>query len=489
MKKSVLFSIFALGLGLASCDNDFDFPNPPGQSNPQETIFDASSLELTSLVSGTVNLDEINNANALVEIAEIKAVENLPENYNLSFIGQMAADNSFNAPAEFSTTVTDNKIYANPDDLDAAFHKIFTTLDPAAKTVDIHFKAYAVNGASTVRLGGADVYYCPMTASIKPFAPDFTVEEEYYIIGTCTNGSIDASKAIKMTNSGASPYDDPVFSVVVDITSDEAAGGYNWAVVPRSTLSAGKGTVLAPSDPELASDFEGYLVNRDASEGIFGVINASNKHLITVNVRPDSDDLYSYSVQLAIPNLWTPGPANGWNQGASQLLYTNDYKNYEGYVHIDGEFKFTSAPDWDHTNFGFASAGKLSTDPGAGNLKVTQNDEALGNGLYWCTADIVGLTYTATAINTIGIIGDGTPGGWDNETVMTPSADFLTWTVKTTLKEGTFKFRANNGWDINLGGSLDDLTPGADNIPVPETGEVTITLNLSSLPYTATVVK
>lgn len=70
---------------------------------------------------------------------------------------------------------------------------------------------------------------------------------------------------------------------------------------------------------------------------------------------------------------------------------------------------------------------------------------------------------------------------------MTPSADFLTWTVTTTLKEGTFKFRANDGWDINLGGSLLDLTPGADNIPAPTTGKVTITLDLSSIPYTATV--
>lgn len=478
-----------LSMGFVACDN-YDMPNPPAQTNPQEPTFEAGSLNMSSLAgSTTIDLTTVNDANELVTLAEVTAVENLPEGYELSFVGQMAANDAFSPAVEFPTTVSGTQVLANPDDLDAAFHEALNTIDPSAKTVNLRYKAYAVRGTSSVRLGGADVYYCPMTASVKPFAPDFTVEEEYYIIGTCTNGAIDASKAIKMSNSGISPYDDPVFSVVVDITSDEAANGYNWAVVPRSTITAGKGTVLAPSDPELAGDFEGYLVNRDATEGIFGVINAENKHLITVNVRPDNDDLYHYSVQLAIPNLWTPGPANGWNQGASQLLYTNNYKNYEGYVHIDGEFKFTTAPDWAHTNLGFAGAGKLSTDSGAGNINVTENDEALGNGLYWCTADIVALTYTATAINTMGIIGDGTPGGWDSETVMTPSADFMTWTVKTTLKEGTFKFRANNDWAINLGGSLDYLSPGADNIPVPETGEVTITLDLSSIPYTATVVK
>jgi hypothetical protein len=52
-----------------------------------------------------------------------------------------------------------------------------------------------------------------------------------------------------------------------------------------------------------------------------------------------------------------------------------------------------------------------------------------------------------------------------------------------------WKFRANDGWDINLGGSLSNLTQGGDNIVCSEAGTFTITLDLSSLPYTATVVK
>lgn len=478
--------MLALGLGFTACDNDFDFPNPPGQSNPQEPVFESASLKIESAATGTIDLIEANNSDVLVPLAEIISSDSIAPGYVLQFTGQMAANDAFANPFEFPVTLDGSKLMANPDDLDAGFRQVLATLDPSAKSTYLRFKGYAVNGSDKVRLGGSDVYFCPMTATMKPFAPGFVVEEEYYLIGTCTDGRIDASKAIKMTNSGKSPYDDPNFSVVVDITADQAAAGYQWAVVPASTLAAGSGVVMAPTDEELAAEEKGYLMDYTTT-GTWAVINASNTHLIQVNVRADEDGFYSYSAQLAIQNLYTPGGANGWNQGASQKLFTSNYTDYQGYVHVDGEFKFTSAPDWSHTNFGFASAGVLTTDGSAGNINVNQNDEPLTNGLYWCTANITALTYTATAINSIGLIGDATEGGWDADTDMTPSADFLTWTVTTTLKEGTFKFRANDGWDINLGGSLLDLTPGADNIPAPTTGKVTITLDLSSIPYTATV--
>ncbi len=479
--------MMALGLGFTACDNDFDFPNPPGQSNPQEPVFESASLTLASAVSGTVNLVEANDADTFVPLAEITAVDSLP-GYDLKFVGQMSASDNFANPFEFPVTLSEKILTADPDDLDAGFRGVLNTLDPAAKDVNIRFKAYAVKAANNeqVRLGGSDVFYCPMKASIKPFNPGFTAEETYYLVGTCTGGSLDAASAVRMTNSGISPYDDPVFSCVVDITGDQAAAGYEWAVVPASTLAAGSGLVLAPSDAELAGDANGYLKEYE-STGVWGVVSESNNHLFTVNVRPDEDGLYSYKIELAIPNLWTPGPSNNWTPGASQMLYTDNYKYYQGFVHIDGEFKFTSAPDWNHTNFGFLEPGKLTTDGSAGNMNVAPDGTPLTNGLYWCSADIVALTYTTAAINSLAIIGDATEGGWDAETAMTPSEDFLTWTLTTTLKEGTFKFRANNAWDIDFGGTLDNITFKGDNIPAPKTGAVTIVLDLSTIPYTATV--
>jgi hypothetical protein len=67
------------------------------------------------------------------------------------------------------------------------------------------------------------------------------------------------------------------------------------------------------------------------------------------------------------------------------------------------------------------------------------------------------------------------------------------WKATTTLIGGKeYKFRANNGWDINLGGDLNNLTYGGDNILVPAdgTGTYEIILKLGDPQvYRATVVK
>jgi hypothetical protein len=51
------------------------------------------------------------------------------------------------------------------------------------------------------------------------------------------------------------------------------------------------------------------------------------------------------------------------------------------------------------------------------------------------------------------------------------------FTVTLDLVAGEWKFRANDGWDYNFGGSLTALTVGGDNIAVAEAGNYTITLD------------
>jgi PKD repeat protein len=73
---------------------------------------------------------------------------------------------------------------------------------------------------------------------------------------------------------------------------------------------------------------------------------------------------------------------------------------------------------------------------------------------------------------------------------MTYNVASNTWTVTTDLTAGTFKFRANDGWDINLGGDINNLTFGGDNINA-EAGNYTITLTLTNANggYRCTIVK
>ena len=57
------------------------------------------------------------------------------------------------------------------------------------------------------------------------------------------------------------------------------------------------------------------------------------------------------------------------------------------------------------------------------------------------------------------------------------------------MKGGEYKIRANDAWDIDFGGSNDDLIFKGGNIPSPGEGKYLVTLNLASLPYTISFTK
>ena len=182
--------------------------------------------------------------------------------------------------------------------------------------------------------------------------------------------------------------------------------------------------------------------------------------------------------------LYTPGLASDWGFANAQKLTTSDFTTYWGYAILSpGGFKFTTADNWDGINYGAGEEeGTLNDDPEAGDLTVEEM------GLYYCTVNLGKLTYTTSLITSYGIIGSATPNGWDDETTLT-SEDMLVWTGTMNLVPGEYKFRANNGWDINLGGQADNLTPGGDNITFDgEEGEYNVTLDLSALPYSCTIV-
>ena len=199
-----------------------------------------------------------------------------------------------------------------------------------------------------------------------------------------------------------------------------------------------------------------------------------------------------------IPKIAVPGNHQSWTPGTAPLLAATKFGNtdFEGYVWLDGEYKFLSPKpdgtfDWGTTDWGDDGtfSGVLKTPNGA-NCKATA-------GYYRVKADTKALTYSATK-TVWGVIGSATPGSWDNSTVMTYSATTKKWTVTVALTAGNeFKFRANNAWDINIG-AFDAGKPGAGtamsydggNIAVTSAGTYVITLDLSNpRAYTYTIVK
>jgi hypothetical protein len=92
---------------------------------------------------------------------------------------------------------------------------------------------------------------------------------------------------------------------------------------------------------------------------------------------------------------------------------------------------------------------------------------------------------------TMYLIGDATPGGWDNSAgnasipEMTALGDGK-WTITLRLtKDGGFKFIPKKGsWDVNYGGSPNGTDLGGDNISISETATYKVTLDEVNKKYT-----
>jgi len=169
----------------------------------------------------------------------------------------------------------------------------------------------------------------------------------------------------------------------------------------------------------------------------------------------------------------------GWDD-ETPLTYNPASKTWIGSVHLTAaEFKFRANHNWD---FNYGSSSKdANLNAGGDNIAVTVESD------YAFTLDLSKPNAYKYSANRWGVIGDATPGGWDNDTNMTWDASKKVFTVTLDLKSpGAFKFRANDGWDINLGGSLGALNAGGDNISVSANGNYTITLDPWNLKATIT---
>ena len=198
-------------------------------------------------------------------------------------------------------------------------------------------------------------------------------------------------------------------------------------------------------------------------------------------------NILPYKVVIIYPSLYLPGnyqAASGytadWSPKDAQQIYSVKSNNkYEGYVNMVGsgiKYKYTDEPNWD-VNWG--------DDGFNGTLEKNGADIPIPEaGYYRIKADITALTYSFLKTDW-GLIGDATPGGWDNDTNMTYDVATKTWKVTLNLNAGKVKFRANDGWDLNYGDNDFDgsLEEGGADIPVAAAGNYTVTLNLEVAGY------
>lgn len=479
MKKTIicLFTLLLASAAFVACDDPYanQFVAEPtiNEQGPVQSA-DGFTISLGSAFGSAVVLtNEDLESSKILEAVKATATPQLPEGAYLKYKIEASDTKEFTKVVQLSSVSANNAASVSATDLNETVKTLFGKA-PNARQLFLRVTSVLVDGNVNAQLSSPTVLG-PVT--VTPVG--MVIETEYYIIGNLHGWNIEGLDNFKFSHSGKDVYEDPHFSILVKTMLDADGNGY-FKIVPKSSKDAASwdGVIGNPVDGN--TELEGELViGGDA-------MRVTEPGWVKINLNMLE---YTYTIEIIGEmnlTLYVPGGYQGWNPGAAPTLYSKNFDfKYEGYVNFQEatEFKFTSAPNWDNTNYGDGGDGTLSTS--GDNLSVSEA------GVYKVNIDLSGSPYTYTLTKTDwGLIGSATTGGWDNSTPMVYNPATNVWTVTTTLKADEFKFRANNGWDINLGGNMQDLSYGGDNIKVTEAGTYLVTLDLSDpTAYKASIVK
>ena len=267
----------------------------------------------------------------------------------------------------------------------------------------------------------------------------------------------------------------------VDYTLEMAVTGTSFAAITPA------GTTTATNITWSVADLNGAVLSAGLRPFTQGSID------IRVKAAVGSVVQYSNTINVlitpyttALPTIAVPGNHQNWSPGTAPKLASAGYgqTNYEGYVWLDGAYKFVAPDNAGNFNWGNDDWGDDGTF--TNKLKITgESDCTATAGYYRLRANTALLTYSQER-TTWAIIGNATPGGWSTDTPMTYNPTTRKWTVTVTLTaqsapDNGLKFRANGGWDLNYGdnGADGKLEEGGTNISTTA-GTKTITLDLSN---------
>lgn len=455
MKKlSLYISIALAGLFMGSCSEDFkDWADP--QTNPQEdaitipgfTATAAQAIDFASVTTDSVNTFSLSSAalpegftlgNARIELTP-QGVENATKTtVNTSLDGKGAV-------ADLASVV------------ESAYGK-----RPTARTFDAQVYVNAIKEGQAVLIDAGKI-----NLVMTPKAP--FIDAAYYLVGDMfttddVNGWNTISDKQKFKHSDKDVYEDPIFTITFETTK---ADQY-WKIIPKANVDAGNtdasaaGVVGPKVDGE--DSMTDSLTNVDAKAG---KIAKAGKYKLTLNMM---DYTYTFEEVKYDPFIYFIGATDGWKSSDQKLALVDEAKGvYTGYVYVADpneaglQFKFQRvAGSWDNEIYAgtFNTFSDAATPNENGNIGVNA-----GEGVYYFDVNLGEGTIKATKVETMGIIGQF--NGWSSDAVMTWNAEeYCFEATKVGVTADGWKFRVNGGWDINLGGSLNNLTAGGDNITV-----------------------
>lgn len=245
--------------------------------------------------------------------------------------------------------------------------------------------------------------------------------------------------------------------------------------------------VLKGGDAFRFAEFPDFMGNNWGDNEGDGIAEAFGKNIVIPADAQEAfyditfnDKTLAYEVKfLRYPSIGIIGSSTPGGWGEDTNLNDNGDGTFSIFIGLTaGEVKFRANDDW-ATNWGGSDAGSGVATLNGPNIPVP------AEGLYYVVFNPSTGDYSLTEAS-IGLIGSATPGGWGDDTNMSPTAgnpNLLT--LNMDLIDGEAKFRANDSWDWNWGGA--DFPGGVasqngPNIPVPA-GTYTIEFNMLTKEY------
>lgn len=420
--KSKLLYILALATSLVACTDDYTDWAAPLQSEPENPI----DVSLSASAPSAIDIASVEGDSVIVFTATVNAPEGcVLASYKLTLNDTQDLPVSLGGKAAVS-------------DLNNAVFSLYGRR-PTERVMNAVLAGY-------VNVKGASVKVSqPLQLSVTPKAP--FIDQAYYLVGDMCGWAVETK--LPFNHSEADVYEDPVFSIVFTTTADNQY----WKIIPKTNVDGGDlwavgetGVVGVAVDGD--ASMSGTLTTTDPQAG---KIEKAGMYRMVLNMME-----YTYTIEELnfAPYIYEIGNNTGWGN-VCPLAGLNYDGQYKGFAYLDGELKYKPHEndwndDWEKAS-GDAYAGTLTTE-GSDNI------DAVAPGFYMMDVDLVDLTYKHTLIETMGVIGSATPNGWDSDTYMTYDNSDGSWNLTIELTDGEIKIRANDGWDINWGGSIEEPT-------------------------------
>lgn len=421
-------------------------------------ITDSQNFELVSPEASNINLNFAFPDNPAFTLAWI---DNLTNSSNYSV--DMATDGDFTTPVALGTSTTNT------------FTMSVANFNNALIMADIN--AYE-NASIFMRVSSGGMFSNSVVFSVNSYP-----ETPPVITSPSSGSTISISDAIPDETALTIGWDDPDFNTAttqatINYDIESALAGTEF------TSMASVGTTVDILSLDIShADINGAALTAGIVPDEVGSLDMRIKATIATasgNLVRYSESISisvnPYSTSLGLSTWGVIGSGyNDWgNGGPDGVFYTTDQPDVivTYLTLLDGAIKFRENSDWGNNLGDNGADGTL--EPGGADINVSA-------GTYKITVNLNSNTYSLDEYS-LGIVGSGF-NDWGNAG---PDAkmyyDYTTNSFKRGVKllDGEIKFRVNNDWGVNYGGSGGIIT--GDNIPVTA-GYYTVTIDLNNNTY------